>query len=288
MSISPVMQLVLSSVIFGLGAVFVVFIDLSAILIAFYRLLVGTLVFALVLAYKRQRFSISASAGIYAALAGAFFAIDLALWNASILSIGPGIATILNSLQVFFMALFAVILYKEQLTKYFFFSLCVTFFGVVLLSADEINGQSAGLYGITVGILSGFAFAISMLCLRIAVQKSKNHLIKVMFYASVSGTLTAAIMAVVAGHRFVINDTQTIVMMLFYALAVHVIAWFLMAKSIPSIRVALVGLIFCLEPVIAFFIDLSFLEKSVTIYQFIGAVITLFAVYLGTQINKTT
>lgn len=282
----PVMQLVLSSVIFGLGATFVVFIDLSATIIAFYRLFIGVFLFGGVLLFFRQSFRIAVKPLCFAALAGIFLGVDLSLWNTSILTIGPGIATILNSLQVFFMAAFGMLLYKEKANNGFLISLLVTFVGVVLLSHHEIVGQQAGLYGVTVGVLSGGAFAASMLCLRIAVQHAKDGLVKVMFYGSIGGALTTGIWGVLANERFMTATADGFMMMIAYAVFVHVIAWFLMAKSMPHVSVALVGLIFCLEPVVAFVVDVTFLAKAMTVLQFVGAVLTLLAIYLGSQFSK--
>ena len=44
----------------------------------------------------------SKTALAYALLSGAALGIDLALWHESIYSVGPGISTLLNSLQIFF------------------------------------------------------------------------------------------------------------------------------------------------------------------------------------------
>lgn len=284
----PIVQLTLSSTILGLGAVLVVFIDLSAVAIAFYRLFIGAIIFASILLLRRQSLHIDAKTGLFASLAGIFFAFDLSLWNASILSVGPGIATILNSLQVFFMAAFAMLLYKEKANGRFLLSLFVTFIGVVLLSRQEINTQEQGLYGIIAGVLSAVAFAASMVCLRVAALQSKDGLVKMMFFASVAGSLTTAIWIALADDGFTIKTSQDMVMMLAYAIFVHVIAWFLMAKSMPKVSVALVGLVFCLEPVVAFVVDIGFLEKNVTSIQVIGATLTLSAIYLGSQFSKNT
>ncbi len=77
----PGVQLAIASVLFGLGAVFVVFIDLNATVIAFYRLLIGGVLFATVLLAKRESLAIAPMALLFAVLAGVCLGIDLAMWN---------------------------------------------------------------------------------------------------------------------------------------------------------------------------------------------------------------
>lgn len=282
----PLAQLILSAVIFGLGAVFVVFIDLSAVMITFYRLFIGAAVFAGVLFVSRQSFYLAKTPLLYACLAGIFFAADLSLWNASILTIGPGIATILNSLQIFFMAGFALFFYREKVDSRLIISLIITFLGVVLLSSHEIHVNTAGAFGVGAGVASAATFAVSMLCLRIAVRHASDSLVAVMFYASVAGALASGLWGVANDDRLMTDTLNNFIVMVAYAIFVHVIAWFLMAKSMPHVDVAVVGLIFCLEPVLALVVDVTALAKPITALQLIGAVITLAAIYFGSQLTK--
>ncbi len=282
----PLLQLIVSSIILGLGAVFVVFIDLGTTVIAFYRLLIGGLLFAFVLLIRKEPIAINAKALLFALLAGAFLGLDLSLWNKSIVLIGPGVATILNSLQIFFMAGFGIVFYQEKPTTQLWFSLFLTFIGVVLLSYHETQIKTDGTLGVIVGILSALAFAASMLSLKEVAKHQRYSLINTMFYASIGGALTTGVYAFLANEKFLTDDINSWIMIAVYASVVHVFAWFLMAKSIPKIAVAVVGLVMCLEPLTVFWIDLGFLHKSITFWQTIGAVLTLVAIYLGSQSSK--
>ncbi|MBS9781420.1 MAG: DMT family transporter [Gammaproteobacteria bacterium] len=281
----PLLQLIVASIIFGLAAIFVVFIDFGTTVIAFYRLLIGGILFGIILWIKREPIAISRNALLFALLAGIFFGLDLTLWNKSIVLIGPGVATILNSLQIFFMAGFGIIIYKEKPTRKLWFSLLLTFIGVVLLSYHETQVSSGGTLGIIVGILSALVFAASMLCLKIVAKYQKYSLLNTMFYASIGGAVTTGIYAFIANEKFITDDINSWIMIAIYASIVHVFAWFLMGKSIPHIAIAIVGLIMCLEPLTACIVDLGFLGKSITIWQAIGATLTLTAIYLGSQSN---
>lgn len=281
-----ILQLVASSLIFGIGTVLVVYIDLSPLMIAFYRLFIGALLFALVLLLRHESFVISRLALGFSLSAGAFLGLDLSLWNSGILSVGPGIATLLNSLQVFFMAGFGLLIFRDRPSIKLLVSLLTTFIGVVLLCRREIAVNDAGRFGIIVSILSALAFALSMLCLREAVKRQTVSLVNTMFYASLGGSLATGLYALFSGTRFYTEDSLSWGLIAIYGLFVHVLAWFLMAKSLPQLSLAIAGLVMCLEPVVAFVLDMSLFDKSVSLWQLFGALLTMFAVYLGSQSAK--
>ncbi|BBI68034.1 hypothetical protein PKHYL_22250 [Psychrobacter sp. KH172YL61] len=69
---------------------------------SFWRLAISGIVFAILAKVMRQQMPQSKRAIFYGLLSGAFLGLDLALWHESIYAVGPGISTLLNSLQIFF------------------------------------------------------------------------------------------------------------------------------------------------------------------------------------------
>ncbi len=157
---------------------------------------------------------------------------------------------------------------------------------MVLLSSHEIDSAPTGFAGVVISIVSGVAFAASMLCLREAAKRQIHSLFNTMFYASVAGAVSTGIYAAADGSSFVIPDLSSWVMVLMYGSIVHVFAWFMMAKSLPHVAVASAGLLMCLEPVTILFIDIGLLGKSVTQWQIIGAALTISSIYVGSQAAK--
>lgn len=280
---TPIFQLAIASILFGLGAIFVVFIQLDAVVIAFYRLLIGAALFGVILIWQRQSFAINQRALFFAALSGIMLGIDLAFWNQSIFYVGPGIATILNSLQIFFMAGFGIVLFRDKPGVRLWVSLCLSFFGVVLLCSNEIHATDKGTVGVVVGIASGITFAISMLALRQVAAYQKQSLTNTMFYSSVAGALATGLYAALTDRNFITYDAPSWFMMAIYGSVVHVLAWYLMAKAMPFLSVAIVGLLMTLEPVIVIVIDVAFLDKALTVWQVTGAILTIYAIYMGSQ-----
>lgn len=282
----PLFQLISAALIFGSGAIFVVFIALDATVIAFYRMFIPTILFAAFLILKRHSFVMSKKALLYAIGAGIFLGADLAMWNSSILIVGPGIATILNSLQVFFMAGIGILFYKNPSGRLLWVSLILTFLGVILLCSNEVHQTTNGGFGVFIGIISAVMFALYMACLRESAQHQTHSVAATQFYVSLSGALALGVFAALQGSSFAFTNLQSFSMILFYGGIVHVGAMLLMTIAMPHLTVAVIGMVMCLEPVAVLLIDILFLDKAISIWQYVGAILTIFAVYLGTQSTK--
>ena len=68
---------------------------------------------------------------------------------------------------------------------------------------------------------------------------------------------------------------------LIYGAVMQCLAWGLIAYSIPKLSLALTGLLLLTEPIAALLIDYSWLDKPINSLQWAGALLTMFAIYLG-------
>ena len=110
--------LVIGCVIFGLGSLIVAHFDIGGWAMAFWRLAISGIVFAVLAKMTGQRLPRSKRAVFYGLLSGAFLGLDLALWHESIYAVGPGISTLLNSLQIFFLAAIGFLYFNERHKPY--------------------------------------------------------------------------------------------------------------------------------------------------------------------------
>ena len=238
--------LVLGCVLFGLGSLIIVFVPLGSFAMSFWRLLVGALAFGLWAWWWRPPFPQNRRCWYFAAAAGVFLNLDLALWHESIHAVGPGISTLLNSLQIFFLAAIGFLFFGER----------------------PGGWQVASL-------------ALSMAAIRKVHAVAPVALVPLMLILSVCGAASALPVALIAGEALWSRSAQAVGLILVYGLVMQCLAWGLIAFAIPRLSLALTGLFLLAEPVAALLLDAFWLMKPVAAIQWGGAVLTLLAIYLG-------
>ncbi|MDO5091582.1 MAG: DMT family transporter [Cardiobacteriaceae bacterium] len=281
----PILGLVIGCVLFGLGSLIIVFVPLGSFAMSFWRLLIGTAVFALLALWQRPAFPRGRRTWCFAALAGIFLNLDLALWHESIHAVGPGISTLLNSLQIFFLAAIGWLLFHERLNRWQSLSLLLAISGVALIASPEFGHNQQALWGFVSGIVSGGMLAASMTSIRKTHEREAVPLVALMLILNGVGALSALPVALVAGENLWPRGVGDVGLILVYGLVMQCLAWSLIAYAIPRLSLALTGLILLTEPVAALLIDAFWLAKPITALQWGGALLTLFAIYLG-SVNR--
>ena len=273
--------LVLGSVLFGLGSLIVVFVPLGSFAMSFWRLLVGALAFAVLALVLRPRFPRNRHCWWFAAAGGVFLNLDLALWHESIHAVGPGISTLLNSLQIFFLAAFGLFFFGERSSGWQVVSLALAIVGVALIASPEFALNARAGWGIFSGVASGAMLALSMASIRKVHSFAPLPLVSLMLILNVCGALSALPVALLGGEALWPRDVQAVGLILVYGLVMQCLAWSLIAFAIPRLSLALTGLILLSEPVAALLLDAFWLLKPVSALQWGGAGLTLLAIYLG-------
>ncbi|MGE7965898.1 DMT family transporter [Pseudomonas sp. NPDC089918] len=278
-----IIELTIGGLMLSLSALAVAFAHIGAGGAGFYRMVFASILFFLLLKVRKTPVLLkTAKAQLYTALAGVFLAIDLVLWHQSIYIVGPGIGSILTNCQVFFMTLLGLYLLKEKPSIYFLVSITLAFVGLYLLLLPEMT-SAVGIKGVVYGVLSGLAYAICVYFLKINTQLPDGGGDKIaqMLNLSLWAALVLLTYALATGESLAIVDGQTLLMLIIYGVLVQFVGWLLVNRSIGAISLGLAGLILLLEPVITYFIDVTFLGKASSTLQICGALLTIFAVYIG-------
>ncbi|MCF7528676.1 DMT family transporter [Neisseria lisongii] len=274
--------LVVGCILFGLGSIIVAHLPIGAYAIAFWRLAVASVIFLILARLFRQRFPRSSQARRCALIAGLFLAFDLALWHESIYAVGPGISTLLNSLQIFWLSAIGFMLYRERQTPLQLFSMLLATLGVVLIGSPEFSHNGNALWGFTSGVLSGLCLALSMVFVRKTHEAEPTPIFPLMLLISIGGIITLiAPMLLLDTGKILPTTWQQVGWILVYGAVMQCLAWGLIAYSIPMLSLSLTGLLLLTEPVAALIIDTFLLGKNINTLQWLGAACTLTAIYLG-------
>ena len=280
-------MLVIGCVLFGLGSLIVKFVPVGAYAIAFWRLLIASGIFWLLMKLYRKPLPKQPKTLFWAIASGVFLAFDLAFWHESIYAVGPGISTLLNSLQIFFLAFIGWLFFQEQQSKLQLASLLIATVGVILIASPELQNNIEAGYGIFIGLLSGACLAASMASIRQAHSIEPISILPLMWLISISGASALILPALIFNADALYPTTLTdISLILIYGIVMQCIAWGMIAYTIPLLSLGLTGLLLLSEPVAALVIDAFLLHKPINAWQWLGAFITLFAIYLGSVKNK--
>jgi len=274
--------LLIGCIIFGLGSLIVAHVDIGGWAMAFWRLAISGVIFAVLAKITGQRLPRSRRAIFYGLLSGAFLGLDLALWHESIYAVGPGISTLLNSLQIFFLAAIGFLYFNERQSILQLLSLCLAMLGVAMIGSPEFAQNANATWGFVTGIVSGAMLAASMTFIRKTHDTEPTPIFVLMQLISIGGVLAMILPMLVFDMGHILPNTWSdIGWILVYGAVMQCLAWGLIAYSIPKMSLALTGLLLLTEPVAALVIDYSWLDKPINTLQWSGALLTMFAIYLG-------
>lgn len=286
-SSSASIGLIIGCIIFGLGSLIVAHVDIGGWAMAFWRLVISGVIFAILAKMTGQRLPSSRPAIVYGLLSGVFLGLDLALWHESIYAVGPGISTLLNSLQIFFLAAIGFLYFGERQSSLQLLSLCLAVLGVAMIGSPEFANNTAATWGFVTGIVSGAMLAASMTFIRKTHDTEPTPIFMLMQLISIGGVLAMILPMLVfdSGH-ILPNSWSDIGWILVYGAVMQCLAWGLIAYSIPKLSLAVTGLLLLTEPVAALIIDYSWLGKPINTLQWSGALLTMLAIYLGSLKSK--
>ena len=274
--------LVIGCVIFGLGSLIVAHVNIGGWAMAFWRLAISGMIFSLLTVWTKQRLPRSKSAIIFALLSGVFLGFDLAFWHESIHAVGPGISTLLNSLQIFFLAAIGFLYFNERQSPLQLVSLCLAILGVAMIGSPEFAQNDKAVFGFVTGIVSGAMLAASMTFIRKTHDAEPTPIFVLMQLISIGGVAAMIVPMLILDMGHILPNTWAeIGWILIYGSVMQCLAWGLIAYSIPKLSLTLTGLLLLTEPIAALLIDYSWLDKPINTLQWSGALLTMLAIYLG-------
>lgn len=156
----PILALAGAVVALGFSAIFVKWAAAPGPVSGFYRVAVAALVMTLpFLRELRRERPASRGHAIWAAVAGLFFAADLALWNTSLNYTSAANATLLGNSAPVWVALGGALFFRERLPRLFWAGLAMSLAGMfVIVGRDFVAHPTLG-WADTMALAAGFFYA---------------------------------------------------------------------------------------------------------------------------------
>ncbi len=281
---AALIRMVIGATAISTTSLFVKLAHVGPTISGFYRMSFGGLMLLVLLVASRQWRRVRIAEMGWLLVPGTAFAIDLMLWHRSILYVGPGLATLLGNFQVFVMALAGFVLYREKLGVRFLAGIALAFLGLYLLVGLDWSVVGARYrLGVTLGIVTGLAYAAYMLSTR-HVQRAGHVRLAPAQLLCVSSLLCALVLALAAigeGESFAIPDAQSWTSLLGLAFFGQVLGWVLLTRAMPQLPASTIGLLLLLQPALSFVFDVLLFARPTHAADWIGVALALAGIFVG-------
>jgi drug/metabolite transporter (DMT)-like permease len=279
--------MIAGAMLLSFSAVFVKWAHVGPTPAGFYRMFFGALFLLGAVLIKKERLFHGPHHLKIVFICGLLFALDITLWHRSIHFVGPGLATLMANFQVFFLALFGMIILKERCSWKFFVAIPTAVFGLYLIVAPNWNAMGDEYRaGVLLALLAAVSYAGYILVLR---NFQSKFIVSAFSTIGLVALITAAVLAVEAmmiKESLRIPDLQSWGALLGYGLFSQVLAWVLISNGLPKIEASRAGLILLLQPTFSFVWDILFFNRPTTCLEVVGALMALVAIYMGVTAKK--
>ncbi|MFA5430149.1 MAG: DMT family transporter [Candidatus Omnitrophota bacterium] len=281
-----ILYVAIGAFMISFSSVFVKLADVQPTVIGFYRMLFGGIVLFAITKFMRGRLWQGRRHFVLALFCGLIFSLDLILWHRSILYIGPGLATLLSSLQVFFLAGFSILILKERITLKSVFAVLLAVAGLFMIFGMDWHVlDSLHKLGIFFGLVTAACYAAYLLLLRKIVSEEGALLVNnlaTLALITITNMFIMGIASLLFKESFRIPDTQSWLALLGYGIFPQVLAWIFISAGLSRISPLHAGLILILQPVLAFAWDIIFFARYTPFMEILGVVVSIAGIYAGT------
>lgn len=285
---NPLARLFAGATLISFSPVWVKLANVSPTTSGFYRLAIGGVALAVILAISGRSLHLSKRAWQFLLAATILFALDVWFFHRSIDYVGPGLATLLSNFQVFFMMLAGVLLLGQRPQLPQLIAVPLALLGLGLIVGFDWSGLPDDYrWGVIFGLLTAFVYAGYMLMMRAARRDSVDPLpVREVAVISLGSAVMLGIAAFAEGESLLIPSIVDAVWLFNYGLLSQCFGLLLIASSLRNVTTTQAGLALLLQPTLSFTWDVLFFHRPMTALELSGAVLTLFAIYLGSRTSS--
>lgn len=285
----PIVRLIGGVMFLSFSAVFVRLADVPPTVSAFYRNLIGAAILLGIVYLRREPLFGSLGALFALFVASVFFAMDLWFWHRSIVIVGPGLATLLASFQVFVLALVGILLLREGLRWDLIVSIPMAIVGLAMIVGFEWSAlDSMYRLGVIFGLLAALLYAGYLLSLRWArLGAYRSSAFGDLAMVSVFSVVLLGWASWMEGASLQIPSLADAGWLTAYGIFSQVIGWVLVSSGIHQVPASRVGFVILLQPLLTFVWDVLFFARSFSMHEAAGAALALSAIYLGARRRAT-
>jgi drug/metabolite transporter (DMT)-like permease len=214
--------------------------------------------------------------------AGVFFAVDMMLWNHSIVDVGAGLATVLANIQVVLLPLVAWALLAEHPGRQVLLALPLAGIGVLLISGVVEHGAFGRdpTAGTLFGFGAGAAYVGFLLLLR---HGGADHRRPAgpLFDATAVSTVLCVAAGLVIGDARLVPAWPSAGWLVLLAISSQVVGWLLIGSSLPRLPAAIGSMLLTVQPIGSVVLAAIILGESPSDLQLAGVALVLCALIVA-------
>ena len=269
----------------GLAPIFVRLSETGPVATAFYRILLAlpALWFLLL---REEKVEADRRDLWVAALAGFFFASDMALWNWSLHLTTVANSTLLTNFTPFFVTFGARFIFGEPVTKRLLIGMLVSFAGGFLLVGESLKTDARSLTGDILAIIAAIFYAGYILTVK-QLRRTRSA----MYVMAVSGIFSATILFLVSaihGERLLPTTMNGWTIVILLALVSHVAGQGLIAYGLAHISAGVSSVMLMWQPVVAAILAWVILGEALTVARACGGLVIIAGILIATWAGGRT
>lgn len=243
-----------------------------------YRYLLATIIFAIVMLFRRESFTIKRGYAIRLAFLGVFFSLSSCTLYLSFHYMAAGIASTLLFVYPIMTAVLMTVFFHERVTWTTSLAIFLAVVGVGLLYQGDGN-EKLSTAGFSLVMIASLLYAIYIISVNNWKMEMSN--VKFTFWTLVFGLITMVLFTLISGDSFQMLETpRQWACAIQLAILPTVLSLFFMAIAINHIGSTPAAIMGALEPVTAVFIGVCIFGESFTFQLGIGIVAILAGVTL--------
>lgn len=254
---------------------------------AFYRMFFSIFMLApFLLARPAEQRALRAAPLLFPLMAGAFTALDLALWTTALSFTTAANATLLGNTAPLWVALGTWLILKQKLAPAFWRGLVVTLTGAALImGADFLLHPRFGI-GDLMAAFTGFFYGGYFLF----TEKSRAHFTPIahIWLVGIGASLTLFIVNLLMHNPLSGFDTRTWIVFIATALVSQLIGYMALAYALGHLPASIVAPTMVLQPVVTALLAIPLLGEIPNLWQGIGGTVALIGIYLVNQSHYRT
>lgn len=259
------------------SAILVKLADISGLGSGFYRMFIGTIgVIPFWLYYKKP---ITDWRGVrIAILCGVFFAIDIALWNSSIMLSKAAISTLLANLAPVWVGIGATLIFREKPGRIFWTGTIISLIGVsFIIGIDQITSSKLNL-GNTLAIIASMFYGAYLLIAR----KGRVNLDTISFttISMASSSIVLGIICLFTATLLWGFSTQTWLSLSALGLIPQLLGWLAINFALGHIKPTVASVSLLSQSVFTALFSVPVLGEFLSVREIGGAAVVLIGIYL--------